>query len=47
MIPWVGPIRAHNPSGISISSAVFAGLTSVTDGQTRLLIGNNRRHLRT
>ena len=28
------PTRAHNPNGISIGSAVFAGLTSVTDRQT-------------
>jgi len=26
--------RVHNPNGISIGSAVFAGLTSVTDRQT-------------
>jgi len=32
MIPWA--IRAHNPNGISIGAAVFAGLTSVTDRQT-------------
>jgi len=29
-----GPTRVTNPNGISISSAVFAGLTSVTDRQT-------------
>ena len=28
------PTRAHNPNGISIGSAIFAGLTSVTDRQT-------------
>jgi len=31
-IPW--PIPAHNPNGMSIGSAVFAGLTSVTDRPT-------------
>jgi len=29
-----GPTRILNPNGISIGSAVFAGLTSVTDRQT-------------
>jgi len=29
-----GPTRVLKPNGISISSAVFAGLTSVTDRQT-------------
>jgi len=29
-----GPTRVLNPNGISITSAVFAGLTSVTDRQT-------------
>jgi len=28
------PTRVLNPNGISISSAVFTGLTSVTDRQT-------------
>jgi len=28
---FFGPTRVHNPNGISIGSAVFAGLTSVTD----------------
>jgi len=32
-----GPTQVLNPNGISIGSAVFAGLTSVTDGQTTLL----------
>jgi len=32
-----GPTRVLNPNGISIASTVFAGLTSVTDGQTTLL----------
>jgi len=31
---FLGPTRVHNPNGISISSAIFAGLTSVTDRQT-------------
>jgi len=52
--PWfLGPIRVHNPNGIWIGSAVFAGLTSVTDRQTdsqidrpRYSVGNNRPHLR-
>jgi len=34
---FLGPTRVHNPNGISIGSAVFAGLTSVTDRQTTLL----------
>jgi len=29
-----GPTRVLNPNGISIGSAVVAGLTSVTDRQT-------------
>jgi len=32
-----GPSRVLNPNGILIGSAVFAGLTSVTDRQTTLL----------
>ena len=28
------PALVHNPNGISIGSAVFAGLTTVTDRQT-------------
>jgi len=48
----VHPIRVSNPNGISIGSAVFAGLTIVavwqTDRQTTLLGRcNNRLHLRT
>jgi len=31
---WSGPIRVHITNGISISSAVFAGLTIVTDRPT-------------
>jgi len=32
-----GPTRVLNPNSISIGSAIFAGLTSVTDRQTMLL----------
>ena len=32
-----GPTQVLNPNGISIGSAVFAGLNSVTDRQTTLL----------
>ena len=31
---FLGPTRVLNPNGISIGSAVLAGLTSVTDRQT-------------
>jgi len=31
---FLGPTRVHNPNGISIGSAVFAGLTIVTDRPT-------------
>jgi len=31
---FLEPTRAHNPNGISIGSAVFAGLTTVTDRPT-------------
>jgi len=44
-----GPNLVLKPSGISIDSAVFAGLTSVTDRQTdkpHYWVGNNRPHLR-
>ena len=34
LIWFLGPIQAHNPNGISISSAAFAGLVTVTDRQT-------------
>ena len=48
---FAGPTRVLNPNGISISSAVFAGLTKVTDqqttGESRYSVGNNRPHLRT
>ena len=55
---FLGRIRIHNPNGISIASAVFAGLTAVTDrptdGQTNrptdhaiYSVCNNRPHLRT
>jgi len=33
----LGPTHVHNPNGISIGLAVFAGLTVVTDRQTTLL----------
>jgi len=49
-----GPTWVLNPNGISIASADFAGLTSVTDQQTDRQIdqpcysvSNNRPHLRT
>jgi len=32
MVPWANP--SPQPNGIAIDSAVFAGLTSVIDGQT-------------
>ena len=33
--PWFpGPTRVRNPKGISIGSAIFAGLTIVIDRQT-------------
>jgi len=31
---FLGPTRVLNPNGISIGSAIFAGLTTVTDWQT-------------
>jgi len=43
------PTRDHNPNGISIDLAVFAGLTIVTDRPTdrpRKSIYNNRPHIR-
>ena len=42
-------VRVHSPNRISIGSAVFAGLTSVTDRPTdrpRYSVYNNRPHLR-
>jgi len=42
------PESVLNPNGISIGSAVIAGLTSVTDRPTdrpRYSVGNNRPHL--
>jgi len=48
MVPPVHP--SPQPNGISISSAVLAGLTSVTDRPTDrpcYSVGNNRPHLRT
>ena len=32
---FLGPTRVHNPNGISISSALFTGLTSVTNQSTK------------
>jgi len=50
----LGSTQVLNPNGTSIGSAVFAGLTSVTDRQTdrqtdrpRYSVSNNRPHLRT
>jgi len=43
-----GLTRVLNKNGVSIGSAGFAGLTTVTDRQTdrpRYFVGNNRRHL--
>jgi len=40
---FLRPTRVHNPNGISIGSAAFAGFTSVTD---RPIDSNNRPHLR-
>jgi len=45
---FLGPTQFHNPNGISIGSAVFAGLATVTDQQTdrpHYSICNNRLHL--
>jgi len=48
---FLGLTRTHNPNGISIGSAVFAGLTIVTDRTDRqtdrpcYLVCNNRWHL--
>jgi len=47
-----GPTGVQNPNGISIGSAVFAGIVIVTDRQTdqdrqTKLLGNNRPHLHT
>ena len=50
---FLGPIRVHDPNGILIGSAVFTGLTIVTDGPTnrptdrpRYSVCNNKPHLR-
>jgi len=50
---FLGPTRVHDPNGISIGSAVFAGLTIVTDRQTerqtdrpRYSVCNNTLYLR-
>jgi len=37
MLP--GPTRVHNPNAISIGSAIFAGLTTVTDRPTVTVLG--------
>jgi len=34
---FLGPTRVHNPKGVSIASAVFAGYTIMTDRQATLL----------
>jgi len=51
---FLGRIRVHSPSGISIGSAVFVGLTTATDRQTdrqtdrpRYSVCNDRPYLRT
>jgi len=51
---FLGRTRLHNPNGISIGSAVFAGLTTVSGRSTdpptdrpRYSACNNRPHLRT
>jgi len=46
---FLGSTRLSTPNGISIGSAVFASLTTVTDEQTnepRYSVSNNRPHLR-
>jgi len=46
---FLGPIWTHNPNSISIGSAVFAGLTSMTARQIDrpwYSVYNNRPHLR-
>jgi len=51
MVP--GPTPVLNPNGISIASAIFAGLTGSLVWQTdrptdhATQVGNNRPHLRT
>jgi len=45
---FLGPTRVHNPNGVSLGSAVFAGLKIVIDRQTdtqRYFICNSRPHL--
>jgi len=47
---FLGPTRVINPNGILIGAAVFAWLTSMTDGLTdspRYSIGNSRPYLHT
>ena len=43
---FLGFTRVHNPNGISIGSAVFTVLATVTD-RPRYSVRNNRLHLRT
>ena len=43
---WPGPTQVLNPNSVSIGSAVFAGLTSVTD-RPHYFVGNNRLYLHT
>jgi len=45
---FLGPSAVHKPHSISIDSAVFAGLTIVTDRQTEpcYSVSNNRPYLR-
>jgi len=47
---FLGTIRVHNQNGISIGSAIFAGLTIITDRQTigqAISICSNKPHLAT
>ena len=47
---FLGPNGVLNPNDISIGSAIFVGLTTVTDRPTgipRYSVGNDRPHLRT
>jgi len=44
---FIGPTRVLNPSGISIASAVFAGLTSVTDRPTTNIPTDEQTYLQT
>ena len=47
-VPWAQwPTRVHNPNGASIGSAVFVGLTVLTNRHTQAKKQNNRPQLRT